>query len=86
MVDVGRGVWGASSICGMVSNNVLRSLWFVASIVVVVDGREVASRNVRIRQWSSGEFIGMKVGMRGSPMCSKYVSMRKSDNGMHWES
>ena len=47
----------------------LWSLWFVASVVVVVGGREIASRGVCIRQWYSGESVGMKVGIRGSPIC-----------------
>jgi hypothetical protein len=49
----------------------------VASAVVVVSGREVASSGMRISQWSSGELVGMKVGVGGSPTCNSDVFVRK---------
>ena len=76
-------VWGRrSSTCDMVASSALWTLWFVANVVVVVDGRAIASRGVRISQWSSGEFLGMKGGIRGYPTCNNVVSPRKSDMGL----
>jgi len=54
---------------------------FVGSVAVVVGGREDASTEIRISQWSSGESLGTKVGARGSPMCLSAVFVRESDNG-----
>ena len=47
-------------------------------MVVVVGGGEGVSFGMRMSQWSSGEFVGMKVGVSGSPTCACDVSVRKS--------
>jgi hypothetical protein len=45
-----------------------RALWwlsYVFSVVVVVGGSEGVSGGMRMSQWSSGEYVKMKVEVRG---------------------
>ena len=51
------------------------------SVVVVVDGGWGASFGMRISQWSSGELVGICVGVSGSPTCVRDVSTRESAKG-----
>ena len=52
------------------------------SVVVVVGVSEGASIGVRMSQWSSGEFVGIKVAVRGSLTCASDVFVRKSARGV----
>ncbi len=52
------------------------------NVVVVVGGDRGAALGIRISQWSSGELLGMKVGVSGSPMCVSSVFVRKSAKGL----
>ena len=61
------------------------SLYYVRSVVVVVGGSWGASFGMRISQWSSGELVGMKVGVSGFPKCVSDVSIRKSARGLYKE-
>ena len=51
------------------------------SVVVVVSGSEGVSSGIRMIQWSRGELVGTKVGVRGSPICDSVVSVRKFARG-----
>jgi len=53
----------------------------VFSVVVVVGGSGGVSSGFRMSQGSRGEFVGMKVGVRGSLMYESDVSVRKSARG-----
>ncbi len=63
--------------CGMSRRRVWWSLNSVRMIVVEVAGG-FAFVGMRINQWSSGEFVGVNVGRRGSPTCVRDVFRRKS--------
>ena len=52
---------------------------------MVVGSKEVDSRGRRISQWSSGESVGRKVGVRGPPMVYSDVAAHKSVRGWWWE-
>ena len=81
-----EGVWGLGSlICSIVANRDVWSLRYVLSVVVavvVVGGGRGASFGMRMSQFYSGEFVGMNVGMRGSPTCVSDVSVGKSVRGL----
>ncbi len=49
---------------------------------MVVGGGEVAFFCMRMSQWFSGEFAGMKVGGRECPTCSNDVLVRKTVRGL----
>jgi asparagine N-glycosylation enzyme membrane subunit Stt3 len=86
------GKVGVEEACGLrspiseiVANRELWSLWYVFSVVVavvVVGGGRGASFGMRMSQFYSGEFVGMNVGMRGSPTCVSDVSVGKSVRGL----
>ena len=60
---------GVSPIWGMFTVRARLSLWFVAEDVMVASmGWKWAVGGRRRSQWSSGEFVGMNVGVCGSPM------------------
>ncbi len=48
-------------------------------VIVVVGGESFVG--MRISQWSRGEFVGVKVGTRGSPACMSDELVRKSASG-----
>ena len=50
----------------------------MGSAVVVVGGDWGASLSMRISQWSSGDLVGIKVGVSESPTCVSDESIRKS--------
>ena len=52
------------------------------SVIVVVGGGWGASLVMRISQRSSGELVGMKVGVIGSLTCVSDESVRKSARGL----
>ena len=76
-----EGIWGLESpTWGISARRALWSLYSVRKVVVVV-GRGT-SVGIRISQWSSGELVGMKVGVSGSPKCVRDVSVRRSARGL----
>jgi hypothetical protein len=68
----GSLIWGISA------RRALWSLSFVRNVVEVVGGSWGASDGKRISQWSSGELVGMQVGVCGSPTCVSSVAFKRS--------
>jgi hypothetical protein len=58
----------------------------VVSAIAVVGGIEIVSFGIRMSQWSSGEFVRMKLGVSGSPTCANDVYVRKSAKSLYKDS
>ncbi len=71
---------GGSPICGISAKRALWSLYYVCIVVVEV-GAWWDFVGIRMSQWSSGELVGVMVGVSGSPTWVSSVWVRKSDKG-----
>ena len=80
---VGAFWWdGVSPILGMVMARARWSLWLVSKVVMVASvGCKCAVEGRRRSLWSSGEFVGMNVGVWGSPMWVSDVVLQSSSRG-----
>ena len=70
MEGVGAVWWdGVSPILGVFMMRARWSLWLVSEVVMVASmGWKCVVGGRRRNQWSSGKFVGMNVGVWGSPM------------------
>ena len=77
-------VWwdGVSPIWGMFIVRTWRLLWLVTEVVMVASmGWNCAVGGRRRSHWSSDEFVGMNVGVWGSPMWVSDVVVQSSSRG-----
>ena len=83
MGGVGAVWWdGVSPILGMCMIRARWSLWLVAEVVMVASlGCKWDVGGRRRSQWSSLEFVGMYVGVSGSPMRVSDVALQSSLRG-----
>ncbi len=68
--------------CDILGSSALWSLCSVFMAVVWVFGIWGMSEGRRSSQWSNGEFVGMKVGVRGSPTWVSGVVVIKFVRGL----
>ena len=61
-----------------------RALWSLNSVgvAVIVGGGCCAYVVMRINQWSRCVLVGVYVGVKGSPKCLIWVSLRRSARGL----
>ncbi len=77
-------VWwgGVSPILGMLMVRARWSLWLVLEVVMEASvGRSCVVGGRHRSQWSSGEFVGMNVGVWGSPLRVRDVALQRSSRG-----
>ena len=82
LVMLGQGGELSSPIFGMCAVSALWSLYFVSVAVVVARSQWECSRGGRrMSQWSSGEAVGVMVGVCGSPIGISDVVSQNSPRG-----
>ena len=84
MEGVGAVWWdGVSQLLGMFMVRARWSLWLVSEVVMVASvGWKWAVGGRRMNKWSSREFVGMYVGVWGSPMWVSDVVLQSSSSGV----